>query len=83
MGQAALKLDGVREYKRGWDKTEYGFNSGPSYAETGLCEKVQRGLGSQSTQSAVPVRFSISCSIGILLATLVVGLRPQCTAGAD
>jgi hypothetical protein len=40
-------------------------------------------LGSQSTQSAGPVRFLIFCSISIsLLASLVAGRRPQCHAGA-
>jgi hypothetical protein len=37
----------------------------------------------QSTQSAGPVRFLIFCSISIpLLASLVAGRRPQCSAGA-
>ncbi len=37
----------------------------------------------QSRQSAGPVRFFIFCSISIfLLAGLVAGRRPQCTAGA-
>ncbi len=42
-------------------------------------------LGPQSTQqSAGPVRFLIFCSISIsLLASLVAGRRPQCSAGAD
>jgi hypothetical protein len=36
----------------------------------------------QSTQSAGPVRFLICCSISIyLLASLVAGRRPQCSAG--
>ncbi len=38
----------------------------------------------QSTQSAGPVRFLIFCSISIfLLASLVAGMGPQCTVGAD
>jgi hypothetical protein len=37
---------------------------------------------SQSTQSDGPVCFLIFCSIGIsLLASLVAGRRPQCSAG--
>jgi hypothetical protein len=38
----------------------------------------------QSAQSDGPVRFLIFCSISIsLLASLVAGIKPQCTAGAD
>ncbi len=38
----------------------------------------------QSNQSAGPIRFLIFVSISILLlASLVTGRRPQCTAGAD
>jgi hypothetical protein len=38
----------------------------------------------QSTQSAGPVRFFIFCSISLfLLASLVPGMTPQCTACAD
>jgi hypothetical protein len=38
----------------------------------------------QNTQSAGPVRFLIFCSISIiLLARLIAGRKPQCTAGAD
>ncbi len=41
------------------------------------------GSGSQSTQSAGPVCFFIFCSISIsLLASLVAGRSPQCSAGS-
>ncbi len=42
-----------------------------------------RGARPQSNQSAGPGRFLIFCSISIfLLASLVAGRRPQCSAGA-
>jgi hypothetical protein len=41
-----------------------------------------RQSDTQSTQSAGPVRFLIFCSISIfLLASLVAGRGPQCSAG--
>jgi hypothetical protein len=53
-------------------------------AHTWTRTRTRAWVGTQSTQSAGPVRFLIFSSISIsLLASPVAGRKPQCSAGAD